>query len=45
MAAVVATKVAETVMTSSPSPMPAARSARWRAEVPVLTAIASRAPQ
>ena len=34
----VATKVIDTVITSSPGPMPAASSARCSAEVPLLTA-------
>jgi hypothetical protein len=45
MAATVATKVKETVITSSPGPMPAASSARCRALVPELTAMPKRAPQ
>ena len=38
MAAVVATNVIDTVMTSSPGPTSAASSARCNAEVPLLTA-------
>jgi hypothetical protein len=45
MAATVATKVNGTVMTSSPGRTPEASSARCRALVPLLTPIASRAPQ
>ena len=37
---VVATKVIDTVITSSPDLMPAAINARWRAEVPELRAMA-----
>ena len=37
IAAIVATKVNGTVMTSSPGPTPAPRSARWSALVPLLT--------
>jgi hypothetical protein len=39
-----AVNVKETVMTSSPGPIPAASSARWIAVVPELTATACLAP-
>ena len=41
IAAIVATKVNGTVITSSPAPTPAASSERWSALVPLLTPIAS----
>ena len=39
-----ATKLKGVVITSSPRPMPSAFTARWSAAVPLLVAVAKRAP-